>query len=122
VLNRYFAAIMAETYPNGIYQVLRMIEWRWGLDPLTVRDATANNLADALDFAHADFAASLFPMPPSPFGARCVPELPSLDNEIGALAALAAGAGLAVARGRRQPLIPRAAIHAIPRRGPPVAP
>src|SRR5256885_5485664 len=30
--------------------VLRMIEWRWGLDPLTVRDATANNLADELDF------------------------------------------------------------------------
>src|SRR5438128_461891 len=30
--------------------VLRMIEWRWGLDPLTVRDATANNLAVELDF------------------------------------------------------------------------
>ena len=30
--------------------VLRMIEWRWGLDPLTIRDATANNLADELDF------------------------------------------------------------------------
>ena len=30
--------------------ILRMIEWRWGLEPLTVRDATANNLADVLDF------------------------------------------------------------------------
>ena len=28
--------------------VLRMIEWRWGLQPLSVRDATANNLALAL--------------------------------------------------------------------------
>ena len=31
--------------------VLRFIEWRWDLEPLTIRDATANNLADALDFA-----------------------------------------------------------------------
>jgi phospholipase C len=28
--------------------VLRLIEWRWGLPPLSVRDAAANNLADAL--------------------------------------------------------------------------
>jgi phospholipase C len=30
--------------------VLRMIEWRWNLEPLTLRDRTAKNLADALDF------------------------------------------------------------------------
>ena len=30
--------------------ILSMIEWRWGLPPLTVRDAAANNLAEALDF------------------------------------------------------------------------
>src|SRR4051812_33650072 len=30
--------------------VLRFIEWRFELEPLTVRDATANNLVDALDF------------------------------------------------------------------------
>ena len=30
--------------------VLKMIEWRFGLEPLTVRDAGATNLADALDF------------------------------------------------------------------------
>jgi phospholipase C len=38
---------------QGIYDhtsVLKMIEWRWGLQPLSVRDAAANNLADALDF------------------------------------------------------------------------
>jgi phospholipase C len=29
--------------------VLRLIEWRWTLSPLSVRDATANNLADALE-------------------------------------------------------------------------
>jgi phospholipase C len=38
--------------------VLRMIEWRWGLAPLTVRDGTANNLADELDFTQ------LNPAPP----------------------------------------------------------
>lgn len=30
--------------------VLKMIEWRFGLSPLTPRDAAANNLAAALDF------------------------------------------------------------------------
>ncbi len=30
--------------------VLKMIEWRFGLPALTVRDAAANNLADVLDF------------------------------------------------------------------------
>jgi len=30
--------------------ILRMIEWRWGLAPLRLRDATARNLALALDF------------------------------------------------------------------------
>jgi hypothetical protein len=28
-----------------------MIEWRWGLDPLTQRDANAKNLAEVLDFS-----------------------------------------------------------------------
>ena len=31
--------------------VLRMIEWRWGLEPMRLRDRTAKNLADALDFS-----------------------------------------------------------------------
>jgi phospholipase C len=30
--------------------VLRMIEWRWGIEPMRLRDRTAKNLADALDF------------------------------------------------------------------------
>lgn len=30
--------------------ILKMIEWRWGLEPMTARDANAKNLADALDF------------------------------------------------------------------------
>ena len=31
--------------------VLKMIEWRWGLKPLTPRDAAARNIAEALDFS-----------------------------------------------------------------------
>ena len=45
-----------------------MIEWRWGLAPLTVRDATTNNLADLLDFAQPDLAAPAFAVPAGPFG------------------------------------------------------
>lgn len=39
---------------DGPYEhcsVLKMIEWRWDLEPMTVRDAKAKNLADALDFS-----------------------------------------------------------------------
>jgi phospholipase C len=39
---------------DGPYEhcsVLKMIEWRWGLAPMTKRDAAAKNLADALDFS-----------------------------------------------------------------------
>lgn len=38
---------------NGIYDhtsVLKMIEWRFDLEPLSTRDAGANNLAEVLDF------------------------------------------------------------------------
>ena len=38
---------------DGVYDhtsILRMIEWRWSLPALSVRDAQANNLAEVLDF------------------------------------------------------------------------
>jgi phospholipase C len=50
-----------------------MIEWRWSLRPLTVRDATANNLAEALDFTHVNLTAPAFNVPPGPYGGLCVP-------------------------------------------------
>ncbi len=37
--------------------ILRMIEWRWNLKPLTVRDANAKNLADVLDFGKVNSVA-----------------------------------------------------------------
>jgi len=56
--------------------ILRFIEWRWNLDPLTVRDATANNLATALDFHQPNRSAPLYAIPPGPYGAPC-PMVPS---------------------------------------------
>ena len=56
--------------------VLRMIEWRWDLQPLTVRDATANNLADELDFTLVDSAPPPVYSVPDVVGAPC-PILPT---------------------------------------------
>jgi phospholipase C len=76
--------------------VLRMIEWRWGLEPLTVRDQTANNLAEALDFTQARTHVPLFSVPAGPFGAPCpasaAPAAPD-RADLGGLAGLAASFG-----------------------------
>ena len=42
-------AVEHNTYDHT--SVLKMIEWRFGLAPLTVRDSAARNLAEVLDFA-----------------------------------------------------------------------
>jgi len=43
--------------------VLKMIEWRFGLAPLTVRDETANNLASVLDFNHPNVSFNMYSVP-----------------------------------------------------------
>jgi phospholipase C len=50
--------------------ILRMIEWRWGLEPLSVRDATATNLALVLDFEEPDLHAPQY-LVPAFVGAAC---------------------------------------------------
>jgi hypothetical protein len=60
--------------------VLKMIEWRWGLQPLTVRDETATNLAEALLFPAADYAAKQIAVPQGPFGQLCVPGVPDITD------------------------------------------
>jgi phospholipase C len=52
--------------------ILKAIEWRWGLEPLTSRDATANNLASVLDFTRPDFAAKAVDVSNGPFENQCV--------------------------------------------------
>jgi hypothetical protein len=78
--------------------VLKMIEWRWGLEPLTQRDANAKNLAEVLDFSTvrtdvpdipllASFASvacglnSVAKRPPDPIS---TPEPPSGSGSAGA--------------------------------------
>jgi len=88
--------------PYDHTSVLRMIEWRWGLYPLTVRDATANNLADELDFTQVDPTPPPVYSVPAVTGVACPVRLPGLAAPVLSLAHPARGrwAGLrAVARG-----------------------
>jgi phospholipase C len=79
--------------------VLRFIEWRWGLQPLTERDETANNLALALDFGNPNQEAPTYLVPPGPFGSPCPFSPSSLSpssseaNEWSAVRALAQSYG-----------------------------
>jgi len=63
-------AVSSAVYDHS--SVLRLIEWRWGLEPLSVRDAAANNLVGELDFAHPQLTAPTIEVPAGPFGAPCV--------------------------------------------------
>jgi phospholipase C len=61
--------------------VLKMIEWRWGLEPLTVRDAAATNLAEVLQFPAPEFSAKELPVPTGPFGQVCATGAGAVANE-----------------------------------------
>jgi phospholipase C len=85
--------------------VLKMIEWRWSLDPLTVRDATANNLANVLDFNRPSLYAPQYAVPPGPFGGACsssatlnstAPSTSSEETEWSAVQALAVQYGFPI--------------------------
>jgi phospholipase C len=54
--------------------VLKFIEWRWQLSPLTTRDAsnTVTNLAFALDFDRPDFSVPELPLPQPPPPTPCL--------------------------------------------------
>ena len=53
--------------------ILRLIESRWDLAPLTVRDGAANNLADVLDFDARIKRTPVYDVPSGPFGEFCAP-------------------------------------------------
>jgi phospholipase C len=46
--------------------ILRAIEWRWGLRPLTRRDGHANNIVSALDFSTTRIPPSYGVIAPPP--------------------------------------------------------
>jgi phospholipase C len=54
--------------------VLKAIEWRWNLAPLTPRDQAARNIAEVLDFSTApNLAAPRYEVAPFVAGAPCSP-------------------------------------------------
>jgi phospholipase C len=71
--------------------VLKLIEWRWNLRPLTARDASTDvgNLAFALDLANPDPSVPSLPLPDPPAIVPCLPAPPSLEIDLAALLALA---------------------------------
>jgi phospholipase C len=71
--------------------VLRFIEWRWGLAPLTERDRTATNLGAALNFRRRNTRAPGYLFPPGPYATPCLQ--PSVPDKWMALQALARSYG-----------------------------
>jgi hypothetical protein len=65
--------------------VLKLIEWRWNLSPLTVRDSNANSLASVLNFSKPNLQAPQYSVPIGPFGTACssaaTGSLPSTSSE-----------------------------------------
>jgi phospholipase C len=55
------AAVARNLYDHT--SVLKLIEWRFGLAPLTPRDAAANNLAEVLNFGAPDLNAPQWTVP-----------------------------------------------------------
>jgi phospholipase C len=68
--------------------VLKLIEWRWNLPPLTARDASADvgNLVDVLDLAHPDARVPTLPVPPPPPIVPCAATGGAPDHAFEALA------------------------------------
>jgi phospholipase C len=59
---------------HGVYDhtsILKLIEWRFGLAPLSVRDGAANNLANALDFSRRRLGAPRVVVPQLASGPPC---------------------------------------------------
>ena len=69
---------------SGVYDhssILKLIEWRWGFDPLSARDASTDvaNLADALDFTNPDAALPQLGTAPFVVPTPCNPVVPEGD-------------------------------------------
>jgi phospholipase C len=84
------AHVANRTYDHT--SILRMIESRWGLAPLTVRDRTANDLRAELAPV-ASLAAPGYTVPPGPFGAPCGAPAVAAEEEWGPVLDLARRTG-----------------------------
>lgn len=74
------ATVTSEVYDHT--SVLKMMEWRWNLRPLTVRDAGAANIAEEFDFDAPNLSAPRFSVAPGPYGGLCPIDAPSLEVEV----------------------------------------
>ncbi len=76
--------------------ILKMIEWRWGLAPLTPRDRAARNIAEVLDFhSRPNLSAPRWNVPRVP-GLPCGLHQAVRSQEWAPLKALALRSGMAV--------------------------
>src|SRR5687767_9137965 len=96
-MNSVYAAVTrGPAWRNTVF-VINYDEWGGFFDhvpPPTapIPPATANSLAEVLQFARPDFAAKQVDVPPGPFGQPCVPGVPDeTDEEWLPLLTLAAG-------------------------------
>ena len=67
--------VKRRTVSSKIYDhasILRLIESRWNLQPLALRDASANNLMDELDLTTPIVSAPAIDVAAGPFGVACV--------------------------------------------------
>lgn len=62
-------AVSSKVYDHA--SILRLIETRWNLQPLALRDASANNLMDELDLTIPLATAPAIDVPAGPFGVAC---------------------------------------------------
>jgi phospholipase C len=74
VISPFSPATVHHAGPFEHTSVLRMIEWRWSLPPLTARDANARNLAEVLDFSNRRTDTPSIPRPAPLPSIRCGPE------------------------------------------------
>src|SRR6185436_7572123 len=74
--NRANPRVDSTVYDNT--SILKLIEWRWNLKPLTARDASndVGNLAFALNLAHPDATVPALPTPIAPPVQPCPPGFP----------------------------------------------
>jgi Phospholipase C len=66
--------VKRRTISSKVYDhasILRLIESRWNLQPLALRDANANNIMDELDLTTPITPAPVIDVPAGPFGVAC---------------------------------------------------
>ena len=76
---RIYGTPQQQPVPFDHTSVLKLIEWRHGLEPLTARDASSDvgNILDVFDFSTPDASVPSTPFPLTPVGDPCGPLNPS---------------------------------------------